>query len=282
MQPAVCGNGTIEAGEDCDEWLSGEAPAHSPTCDVDCTFPECGDGILNLGADECCEPSARDDCGANDEANGPTLDACACPPSEREGGSAGGAPIFAGYVVNTIDPTSPTPGTDGWGVVGISSVWGYAGSIGVAAGNAMCVEIGADHVCEWDEVTAADANGELAGQLPVGQSFWIHRLFSDVVLPNGVTSSPGSGGTCNDWTYPTNHIADSEMGIFQASALPGSGWQLVGNIAAKFDESTCYTGNPTTCPGGDGGDNSFSGKNCGGQGAPANSNGSVAILCCLP
>lgn len=47
--PEPCGNGMIDAGEDCDE--AGE----SATCDDDCTLVECGDGITNTTAGEDCD-----------------------------------------------------------------------------------------------------------------------------------------------------------------------------------------------------------------------------------
>ena len=45
----VCGNGTIEAGEDCDD--SGE----SALCDDNCTFAACGDGTVNMTFGEQCD-----------------------------------------------------------------------------------------------------------------------------------------------------------------------------------------------------------------------------------
>ena len=47
--PATCGNGTVEAGEECDEG------AETATCDGDCTLPSCGDGRVNEAAGERCE-----------------------------------------------------------------------------------------------------------------------------------------------------------------------------------------------------------------------------------
>lgn len=44
-----CGNGIVEAGEDCDE-----SPV-SPTCDVDGTAVVCGDGTVNTAAGEDCD-----------------------------------------------------------------------------------------------------------------------------------------------------------------------------------------------------------------------------------
>jgi cysteine-rich repeat protein len=283
-----CGDGNVDEGEQCDEWAEGETKKNSASCDIDCTLPECEDGVLNLAADECCETNETEDCSENDADNGPDLGLCACPQDPSGSGGSGGGPggcegavALAGYVVNKTNPTSTTPAQDN-GVNGISAVWNYGGQIGIQAGNDMCAAIGADHVCEWDEVKAADAAGELAGVVPAGQAFWVHRLESDETQPNGNVTEPGPGGRCNDWTYPTGHISDGEMAIFQATGLPGSGWQVIGNLTAKFDNDTCYTGNPATCPGGDSSNNGFGGVNCGGQGAPPNSNGSVAILCCFP
>jgi len=56
-----CGDGTVQAGEDCD--TRGE----SKTCNVDCTVPFCGDGLRNAAAGEACDtvndtPSCDSDC----------------------------------------------------------------------------------------------------------------------------------------------------------------------------------------------------------------------------
>ena len=49
--PSTCGNGTVEAGEDCDD--SGE----TATCNADCTTSACGDGVTNTTAGEACDDS---------------------------------------------------------------------------------------------------------------------------------------------------------------------------------------------------------------------------------
>jgi cysteine-rich repeat protein len=46
-----CGNGVVDADEQCDD--GGE----SATCDRDCTFVECGDGVVNISAGEDCDDS---------------------------------------------------------------------------------------------------------------------------------------------------------------------------------------------------------------------------------
>ncbi len=75
-EPA-CGDGVVDAGEECDE---GESNADSAACKADCTNNVCGDGAL--GPDEACDDgenngadaACKDDCTANscgDGAQGP-------------------------------------------------------------------------------------------------------------------------------------------------------------------------------------------------------------------
>jgi len=45
----TCGNGLVEAGEECDDL------GQSATCDADCSFVVCGDGTLNTSAGEACD-----------------------------------------------------------------------------------------------------------------------------------------------------------------------------------------------------------------------------------
>jgi len=75
--PPPCGNGTIDAGEECDD--GGE----SATCDADCTFVECGDGTPNVTAGEECDDgntTAGDGCDENCRAEaGLENDTCANP-----------------------------------------------------------------------------------------------------------------------------------------------------------------------------------------------------------
>jgi hypothetical protein len=57
--PAVCPNGIVEAGEECD------TGGQSSTCDADCTFVVCGDGTLNTAAGEVCDPGADPQCNSS-------------------------------------------------------------------------------------------------------------------------------------------------------------------------------------------------------------------------
>jgi cysteine-rich repeat protein len=47
----LCGNGAVDAGEECDPGASGKTAA----CDPDCSVPSCGDGLVNDLAGEACD-----------------------------------------------------------------------------------------------------------------------------------------------------------------------------------------------------------------------------------
>ncbi|HEY5949164.1 MAG TPA: hypothetical protein VIV40_26910 [Kofleriaceae bacterium] len=63
---STCGNGDVESGEQCD--TKGE----SASCDIDCTFVVCGDGLRNAAAGEPCD-TIRDTDGCDSDC---TLPAC--------------------------------------------------------------------------------------------------------------------------------------------------------------------------------------------------------------
>jgi hypothetical protein len=47
--PAKCGDGVVSAGEECDDKVA------TATCNANCTFASCGDGIVNTAAGESCD-----------------------------------------------------------------------------------------------------------------------------------------------------------------------------------------------------------------------------------
>ncbi len=49
LDPALCGDGNVDPGEDCDD------SEETAECDEDCTFQSCGDGVLNETANEFCD-----------------------------------------------------------------------------------------------------------------------------------------------------------------------------------------------------------------------------------
>lgn len=106
---------------------------------------------------------------------------------------------------------------------GAGSVWanlpGAGGLTGLEAGNAQCVAlgVGADHVCDYTEVLAAQMNGELA-TIPAATTAWVQRTTPAMVM--GMVSQPGPGGNCNNWTYATNHIGDGEYLTFDVAGVP--------------------------------------------------------------
>jgi cysteine-rich repeat protein len=251
---ALCGNGDKDPGEQCDDG------GDSAMCDVDCTYVECGDGYVNAAAGETCEESELqgcDNCGVPTTSSGMGGDPCA------------GQQVYAGVVTNSMTPTNDANGA------GILSVWSYGGQLGVQAGNDMCQIIGADHVCSYAEVLAAEAKSELSS-LPDGMGFWLHRVTESVpkVLDPNQMTPPGPGARCNDWTYPTDHIADGEYG--KVGSYPDdngtAGGSVIGGVTYYFDDDSRYNGL----------DYAGSGPGAGGVCGANNSGMRRALLCCFP
>jgi len=94
----------------------------------------------------------------------------------------------------------------------MGSLWSYKAMVGLAAGNLMCQDMGADHVCDYDDLVAAAAKGELSS-LTATDTAWLQR--TDAVTVNNVTYQPGPGARCSDWNYATDHINDGEFVSFE-------------------------------------------------------------------
>lgn len=89
---AECGDGHVDRGEDCDD------DVESARCDVDCTFVECGDGVVNaLALEQCDDANVQSGDGCSQDC---TLEA----PDTTEGS---GATDDAGVVDSTTaEPTT--------------------------------------------------------------------------------------------------------------------------------------------------------------------------------
>lgn len=159
----------------------------------------CGNGIIEP-TDNCGSPGSEFFCAA--DCNGGT------------GGSdagAGGACAGHVYYAGKYD--------------GAPSVWAMlpaaGGNTGLDAGNSQCkaLGVGADHVCDYDEIQAAFAAKEAAFMgIAQGTTVWVQRTTSANV--NGTPSAAGPGGRCNNWTYATNHISDGEYITFDTAGTP--------------------------------------------------------------
>src|SRR2546427_5851837 len=57
MSGAICGNGVVEAGEQCDDGNG----VNTDGCKNNCTLPSCGDGLVSNG--EQCDPPDGTTCG---------------------------------------------------------------------------------------------------------------------------------------------------------------------------------------------------------------------------
>jgi hypothetical protein len=217
----------------------------APTCaDIDeCATNngECGDAIYitctnNEGAAPTCVDI--DECATN---NGGCGDAVTWHCANRVGlvqECEEMCPL--GEVLSSVDPQAVNPE--------IISVWIYGEYIGVPAGDAMCQLHGFDQVCTYAQLLSAEDLGEF--ETVTDGSYWLHRVTLTVTMgsdggldPNGVSSAPGPGGRCNDWTSPSGHIADGEYVEF-SSGVP----------VYHFDKDTRYTGMPSDGHAGSGAD----------------------------
>ncbi len=187
-----CGDAGTGGDED-----SGTAGETAETAGDDGTA-ECGNGLPEPGECTGNEPTCPEDCGVGDDSTGG---------DESTGGASGcaGMPIYVGMVPN------------------MPSVWTSGMLTGYGAGTDLCQAMGADDVCEYQQVLDAEAAGEFAGMM-AGQTAWLHRM----TPANGVAAQPG--GRCVDWTYGTNHISDGEFVEFGAA----------GAVTYNIDNDTTY------------------------------------------
>jgi len=129
------------------------------------------------------------------------------------GGMGGGTPVDPCmghvYYVDKVDGAGPI-----W-----ANLPNAGGLTGLDAGNNACKSIGADHVCDHDEVMAAYMNMETKiSMIPAMTTAWMQR--TTPVTVGGQTYAPGPGGRCNDWKYGTNHISDGEYFTFDTAGVP--------------------------------------------------------------
>lgn len=185
-----CGNGEVEAGEECDDGNTDNDDGCSSTCKDEF----CGDNVVQAG----------EDC---DDGNTTEFDQC---PSDcqmgGEGGSGGGGGIpSCGDIVVLAGVTAPT-----------GSVWSANGQLGLNAGQELCDDVAfGSHVCTYSEVKIAENKGELVN-VPDGTA-WLHRTTPEMV--NGTMTEANPGARCNNWEYGTDHLADGEFITF-AGGVP--------------------------------------------------------------
>jgi hypothetical protein len=157
---------------------------------------DCGDGVQQPGE---CLPDSETHFYCKEDCDGTT--ASGSTGSTGAGGACAGHVFYAGMVPN------------------VSSVWVSGGLTSFAAGDDMCqkANLGADHVCDYEEVLKAYTANELT-TIAAGTTVWVQRTTSAMI--GGVPSAPGPGGRCNDWKYNTNHIADGEYATFTTMGTP--------------------------------------------------------------
>jgi hypothetical protein len=128
------------------------------------------------------------------------------------------------------------------GMTQMGSNWAYKANVGLAAGNEMCQDQGADHVCDYDDLVLAASKGELSG-LSSTDTAWLIRTHSVTVSATsptisvlgqpatvGTTYPIGKGSNCDDFNYSTDHLNDGEYVNFSTG----------GNTPTfHFDDNPC-------------------------------------------
>jgi cysteine-rich repeat protein len=194
--PDTCGNGMVEAGEECDD---GNCVA-SDACNNNCKLPFCGDGVVQApevcddGNGEVCPP----DCGIQGSSSSSS--------SSSSGNMCEGKVVFAGLVDAQ------------------QGAFSYGGQIGLEAATAACQAIGAFGMCEYqqwkqiqtDPMAYAQDVTKLGMTIPPGtcKDVWLQRTTvatgTEAMSCPGGMSAPGPGGNCNNWNYKTGHRSNGE------------------------------------------------------------------------
>lgn len=260
---ALCGNGAVDEGEECDDGNS----VNDDACSNICRTPFCGDGIVQEG----------EDC---DDAGVTSGELDTCPSDCSQGGSGGGGTggeggggeggggsttactsssvvVFAG-IVPEGDATTGYTG---------ASAWVYNGMTKIPAGQAMCsAKFAGSQICTYDRMRIAQAKPAVSephfNAVSAGTDVWIHRTTTETINASGqpdaagTPSAAGPGGRCNDWEYITNHVSDGEFAVFGGA----------GSITYTLDNDTVYDQDDPS--------HAKAGLNCGQE--------SRAIACCYP
>lgn len=173
---------------------------------------------------------------------------------------------------------------------GHTSVWGTSlaaaagGKVGKAAGDNACnLTFAGSHVCTWQELKTLDTCGKLIALKNTTTNAWLHRDTPETANGTTITFEDGRpagqtsagtgaanqrGGSCDDWRYGTNHIADGEFVEFGGGTMIA---RLDGDTAS--DDTYNGLGYPSNCGANPCVSHAVSGKlECGGV--------TRAILCC--
>jgi len=116
----VCGDGNVVSGEECDD---GAANADAPdACRSNCRLPACGDGIVDSGQGEQCEPPAAADCDQDCRVVETTTTTVTVPGSTSSSSSSttssSSTNTSPSSSSSTSSPVSTTTSTTGIGVCG--------------------------------------------------------------------------------------------------------------------------------------------------------------------
>ena len=236
----VCGNEIVEDGEECDDGEEG-----SEECDIDCTEPLCGDGLVNnLAGEECDEPDRENESSCTDFCQEPLFFDDMEDPMETMGLWMTEIPVHtgqAGDFMLDVEGWSPGPPP-------LNGTW-YSGAYSEAPGTAVLTSVPIEFPDElpddfhfelhFTHSVRMDSNGvvdtDCAAQFSDGG---IVRLMQpgmgpvDPPPPIQVGPPPGMGqeleeGGCMEISQESNPEYDDAMPRFVYSGATVGGFQEV-------------------------------------------------------
>ncbi len=145
-------------------------------------------------------------------------------------GGAGGATSASTSANSTASgaPCAATPTFAAKAAMQFGSLWVYDAQVGLTAGNQACMDVGADHVCDYDDIVLAASKGELAALAPTDTA-WLQRTHDVTVSATsprivvlghpavvGTTYKVSKASRCIDWTYAGEYLNDGEFVAFES------------------------------------------------------------------
>lgn len=245
---ALCGNGDIDPGEDCD-------PPNGVTCDADCQrIPTCGDSILDPGED--CDPPDGVFCDAACQ----DIDPCAVPGICDDTDNCTADACSANPVDNTAvcDYTPEPDGTACDDFLPNSGVCIAGGCVEVPASVSQVVGIVASNnvtgdISELPYELSVTALGPVVDGVPVDFAVTGVAFFPPVFLNAAIATIPGLTEVTLNALTATPHIRSGALGapydlVELTSAAPLPSTETIPILGLPASTAICGPLNLSTCP----------------------------------